>query len=44
MWRGELGERKAMEGTELLLWVERGWRQGAEYRKSTPPQKELERK
>ena len=42
-WRGELGERKAMEGREVLLCVERGWRQWRKYRKSTPPQKQLER-
>ena len=35
-----------MEGRELLLLTESGWRlgRGAEYGKSTPPQKQLERK
>ena len=36
--------RKAAMGRELLLWVERGQRLRGEYRKSTPPQKQLERK
>ena len=45
MRRDELGEREAAEGRELLLLVERGQRWGREeYRKSTPPQKQLERK
>ena len=36
--------REKPEGRELLLRVERGWKPGVEYRKSTPPQKQLERK
>ena len=44
--RGEFGEQEAAEGREPLLWAERGQRlgRGAEYGKSTPPQKQLERK
>ena len=33
--QGELGEREAVEGRELFLLVERGQRQGGEYRKNT---------
>ena len=42
--RGELGKREAVEGRELFLLVDRGWRQvgvdgwvWGEYGKSTPP-------
>ena len=41
--RGELGEREGM-GREVLLQVERGRTEWGEYGKSTPPQKQLERK
>ena len=36
VWRGELGEREAVEGRELFLLMERRQRWGGEYRKSTP--------
>ena len=41
MQRGELGEREAVEGRELFLLVERGWRRqvGVEIRESIPPLK-----
>ena len=44
--RDELGERGAVEGREWFLHMERGRRlgRGGEYGKSTPPQKQLERK
>ena len=43
--RGELGEQEGT-GREVLLQAERGQRLGEvrEYGKSTPPQKQLERK
>ena len=44
MQRGELGELEA-SGREVILWMERAQRRGGgrEYRKSIPPQKQLER-
>ena len=36
MWRGELGERKAMEGREVVLLMERGQRRGESMGKTSP--------
>ena len=36
-WKGELGEREAVEGRELFLLVEKRQRWGGEYRKLTLP-------